>query len=159
MCCLLHIFIPSGKKECWKTKANFKLTIVTELLNKAALKGRSVGWAQQWFLVLGYVCCRQCGVGQKQFEKYYNGRVGCHHKSKLISHEMGAGLGTNTSSLQLFFFWLQCYKEVGMCNLNNKLTIILWGNVNLCIIHAQPPLTCISKGTHMPPLRELMILY
>lgn len=46
-----------------------------------------------------------------------------------------------------------------MCNLNNKLTIILWGNVNLCIIHAQPPLACISKGTHMPPSRELMILY
>lgn len=33
------------------------------------------------------------------------------------------------------------------------------GNVNLFIVHAQPPLAHISKGIHMPPLRELMILY
>ena len=33
------------------------------------------------------------------------------------------------------------------------------GNVNLLMVHAQPPLAHISKGIHMPPLRELMILH
>lgn len=37
--------------------------------------------------------------------------------------------------------------------------ILLCGNVNLHTVRAQPPLAHISKGIHMPPLRELMILY
>lgn len=52
-----------------------------------------------------------CVVGSvvldgNSFEKYYSGRVGCHDKSKLVRCEMGAGLGTNISSLQLFFFMI-----------------------------------------------------
>lgn len=74
--------------------------------------------------------------------------------------KIGAGLPLNISSLHAWVFNACSVRKKYNCVI---LTISKWhflcGNVNLVIIHAQPPLAHISKGTRMPPLRELMILY